>query len=337
MRHARPSLRPLALGAALAALLVSLPRPAAGSEPRLFVLTDPEKDDHGDGNLRYPVRSSDGLVPGALDIVSFSARNVPDGTWLEVTFARPVPRTERRPVDGGGTLLSDVARLGFHALNLDVYIDRDRAPGSGNTRMLPGRNAEVDPDSGWERAVCLTPYPKEAEALLKKTLSEEVRKETLETRTDDGRLTAAEKAEIKRAVGLELSGTVFFPTRVEVRNRLVRFFVPAPFLGGPAKAEWGWIVASSGAAPAGQVDLLKIAGLRKDAPLEPLFIMRATPTASAETFGGADEDDPNPPALVDVIVPSGGPTQEKLLAGGNPRARLLPKLPAVVPAASSAR
>ena len=128
-----------------------------------------------------------------------------------------------------------------------------------------------------------------------------------------------------------MAESVFFPTVVEIRGRLVRFFVPNTFLGGPAKADWGYVVASSGADVTGRYDLVKLAGLKKDAPMEPLFIMRTAPGRTENTFGGADEDDPAPPALVDVIVPPGAETQEKLLRSGNPRKRLLPRLPAVVP------
>ena len=66
--------------------------------------------------------------------------------------------------------------------------------------------------------------------------------------------------------------------------------------------------------------------------MEPLFIMRTAPGRTENTFGGADEDDPSPPALVDIIVPPGGPTQEKILAERQPEDRdASPKLPAVVP------
>ena len=86
----------------------------------------------------------------------------------------------------------------------------------------------------------------------------------------------------------------------------VRFFVPNTFLGGPAKAEWGFVVASSGADVTGRYDLVKLAGLKPDAPMDPLFIMRSAPGRTANTFGGVDEADPTPPALVDVLVPPGG-------------------------------
>ena len=316
-------------GAALVALLLAA-GPAFSSGDKLFVLTDPEKDDHGDGNLRYPLRSQNDLVPGHLDILAFSARNTPEGTFFEVTFARAPQKTERRPVDDGGTMMTDVAKLGFYTFNVDVYIDMDGKPGSGNTRMLPGRNVEVDPASGWEKAVCLTPLPEQAGTLLRRTYAEAERIEAQSTQTDEARLTADQKKEIKAEVGHKVSESVFFPTTVEIRGRLVRFFVSATFLGGPAKAEWGYVVASSGAAVTGRYDLVKLAGLKKDAPMEPLFIMRAAPGRTENTFGGADEDDLFPPALVDVLVPA-GTTQEKLLASGNPRKGVLPKLPAVVP------
>ncbi|MBK9089335.1 MAG: hypothetical protein IPL90_09935 [Holophagales bacterium] len=297
----------------------------------MFVITDPEKDDHGAGDIRYPLRSQNDLVPGHLDILSFSARNTPDGTFFEVTFARAPQKTERRPIDDGGTMMTDVAKLGFYTFNVDVYIDTDGKPGSGNTRMLPGRNVEVDPASGWEKAICLTPLPEQAGTLLRRIYAEAERNDAKETRTETGLLTAEQKKEIKAEVGQQVSESVFFPTLVEIRGRLVRFFVPNTFFGGPAKADWGYVVASSGAAVTGRYDLVKLAGLKKDAPMEPLFIMRTAPGRTENTFGGADEDDPAPPALIDVIVPPGTETQEKLLRSGNPRKGVLPKLPAVVP------
>jgi hypothetical protein len=125
--------------------------------------------------------------------------------------------------------------------------------------------------------------------------------------------------------------SVFFPTVVEIRGRAVRFFVPMSFLGGPAKAEWGYVVGSSGADVTGRYDLVKLAGLKPDAPLDPLFIMRVAPGRTANAFGGAYEEDPAPPALIDVIVPP-GTSQEELLGSGNLKARTLPRLPAVYPA-----
>lgn len=330
----RPRLRRPLFAAALpiAGLLLGVAAPALSADAKLFVVKDPEKDDHGDGRLRYPVRSMNDLLPGHLDILSFSAWNVPDGTWFEVVFARAPERTTRRPIDDGGTILTDVAKLGFYTFNVDVYVDVDGRPGSGNTRMLPGRNVEVDPANGWEKAICLTPLPEQASTLLKRTYAEAERNAARETRTEDGKLTPELKDEIKGEVSRQVAESVYFPTVVEIRGRAVRFFVPMSFLGGPAKAEWGYVVASSGADVTGRYDLMKLAGLKKDTPMEPLFIMRAAAGRTASTFGGADEEDPAPPALVDVVVPPGA-SQETLLGSGNLKARTLPRLPAVYPAA----
>jgi len=107
--------------------------------------------------------------------------------------------------------------------------------------------------------------------------TEEQRKQALESRTDSGRLTSEEKKEIKAEVARQNEGSVFFPTRVDIFGGTVRFFVPREFLGGPAKAEWGYVIGVSGADESGRIDLVKAAGLKKDTPIDPLFIMRAAP------------------------------------------------------------
>ncbi|HMM33624.1 MAG TPA: glucodextranase DOMON-like domain-containing protein [Thermoanaerobaculia bacterium] len=319
--------------AVLAALLPLLaPRTAGADDGALFVVTDPERDDHGDGHLTYPVRSRNDMLPGHLDLVSFAARREGDGTMFEVTFARPVVKTEKVPLDGGGTLMTDVMRLGFYTFNVDVYVDVDRVPGSGNTETLPGRNAEVDPADAWEKAICLTPLPGPAETLLRRSLTQRMRKESAAgpARPRDARET--EKAEIRDEVTQMLADSVFFPTRVEIRGRRVRFFVPDHFLGGPPSADWGYVVAVSGADVAGRYDLGKLAGLKRDDGDEPLFIMRAGAGRSSDAFGGADEDDRKPCPLVDILVPP-GTTQEKVLGDFDPREGRRVRLPAVVPSA----
>jgi hypothetical protein len=332
MTHSRPSRsrRSLALAGALGALLaVPSPRGAAADDP-IFVLADPEKDDHGDGHLRYPVRSRNDMLPGHLDLVSFAAYPAKDGTTFEATFARPIVRTERAPLDDGGTMVTDVMKLGFYTFNVDVYVDKDGVRGSGNTLTLPGRNAEVDPAHAWEKAVCLTPLPGPAGTLLQRNLARQVRRETLEGRTEGGRVAESEKAGIRAEVTRLLADSVFFPTRVEVRGRKVRFFVPDSFLGGRANAGWGYVVAVSGADAAGRFDVGRLIGAKEDSGPEPLFIMRAAPGRSENTFGGGDEDAPSPCPLVDIVVPP-GTTQEKVLADYDTPKRRPIRLPAVVP------
>lgn len=334
MRKLLPSLRRRAPAAAFAALLV-LPaaRPAGADDGTVFVLSDPEKDDHGDGHLRYPVRSRNDMLPGHLDLLSFAARREKDGTTFEVTFARPVARTEKVPLDDGGTLMTEIMRLGFYTFNVDVYVDTDRVPGSGNTGTLPGRNAEVDAADAWEKAICLTPLPGPAETLLRRSLTNQVRKEAPAGRSSRGRAREDEKAEIRDEVTRQLADSVFFPTRVEVLGRKVRFFVPDSFLGGPASAGWGYVVAVSGSDVAGRFDLGKLTGLAPEKATAPLFIMRAAPGRSADAFGGADEYDPAPCPLVDILVPP-GKTQSQVLGDYDVPKGVPVRLPAVVPASA---
>ncbi len=80
-------------------------------------------------------------------------------------------------MDAAGTTVADLARHGFYTLNLDVYVDRDRAEGSGRTDTLPGRNLVLAPGSAWEKALVLTPRPYEARDVLRKLWREQARME----------------------------------------------------------------------------------------------------------------------------------------------------------------
>src|SRR5215216_1289445 len=236
----------------LAALLAP---PVFGRGKPVFTLTDPRGDDHGDVNLLYP--GNEDLDRGDLDILAFSAEDQGNGTLFEVTFARPVRTPVRRAIDDLGTQLDVVARYGFYTLNLDVYIDKDRVPGSGGVTMLPGRHAEIDPASAWEKAIILTPRPNEAkeelQRMLLKTLNEDAKR-------DDNDLKDEDVEALKKQIPLDVESRIFFPTQVKVRGQKVSFFVPAAFLGGPAQATWSYVVASSGADLLVSFDLNRVLG-----------------------------------------------------------------------------
>lgn len=298
-----------------------------GASPS-FVLVDPAGDDHGDGDLVYP-RSPD-LAPGDLDLLRLEARPEEGGTLFTATFARPVRVPYRRAVDDAGGQLTDVARNGFYTLNLDVYVDLDRVPGSGEVRMVPGRKAEVDPASAWERAIVLTPRPGEARAALKRLWLEEAKRRRSETASLGARDIAALEAEVE--VRAE---KVFFPTRVRVSGRTISFFVPPEVLGGPARADAAYVVAVTGADLALKVDLASFLGRAREGGLFVMGIAAGPPRDA--NFGGGREGDPLQPPLVDVVVPPGGPTQEQLLAGDPARRDEPRRLPGVVPAEAGPR
>jgi hypothetical protein len=290
----------LAAAALLAVGIAAPPPPIARAAPApVFVLEDPRGDDHGDGSLTYPLR--DDLKPGDLDLISFSARPEGDGTLFEATFARPIRKPARRPVDAGGTALDWVARYGFYTFNLDVYIDIDRVFGSGETAMLPGRRAEVDSAFAWERAVCLTPSPYEAQEKLKRIWFDAA-KERLRKATPH--LDAATEDSLRKAVAADVERRVFFPTRIRVLGSRVRFLVPGSFLDGTARPLWGYVVAVSGADVFQRLDLGSTLGL-KEKPPPTLMILPVKPARSSEAFGGGRENDTLEPPLVDILTPAG--------------------------------
>lgn len=301
------------------------PSAAIAAPPPLFTLDDPRGDDHGDGTLRYPLR--DDLAPGDLDLISLSARTEKDGTTFEATFARPIRVPGREPIDAGGTPLERVARFGFYTLNLDLYIDTDRLPGSGRRAMLPGRRAEVDSSCAWERAICLTPRPYEAIEMLR-GFRLAAAKDSLEKSA--ARVDAEDVARLKKEIEAEIDSTVFVPTRVRVTGSRVRFFVPARFLGGPARDTWSYVAAVSGADIAQRFDLKT--GFSGSADfVKGLMIVPIAPGQSRERFGGGRENDELMPPLVDVLI-APGVSQEEALKDYDRKAGHPARLRGVVPA-----
>jgi hypothetical protein len=299
---------------------------AMGAEGQpIFTLTDPKGDDHGDGTLQYPLRTD--MQPGDLDLVTFSAFAQSGGTVFEATFARSVRVPPRRTIDPVGNTLDKIAKLGFYEFNVDVYIDTDRIPGSGSTQALPGRRASIAPGTAWEKAVCLTPRPYDAQDMLRAIY---VREAKLELKRRQGSVTSADMDGVSASVAQEVASSVFFPAVVSVTGRSIRFFVPDAFLGGPAKDTWSYVVGISGANIEIRVDAAAIIGSEGKPP--GLMIIPILPGKGIDNFGTNREGDDLQPNLLDIIVPA-GMTQETVLKdydlmGGRPVA-----LPGVVPAA----
>lgn len=300
---------------------------AALSAPALagadFTLTDPRGDDHGDGYYAYPGRTD--FAPGDLDLLTLAVRNAAGGTWFEATFANPVRVPGREAIDDLGTQLDRVARHGFYNLNLDIYIDTDRVPGSGAVAMMPGRKAEVDPASAWEKAVILTPTPGQAQSELKTLITRSV----LEAREEERERGLGQRRELRQEIGLDLEDRVFFPVRTRVRGRTIRFFVPAEFLGGPAEPGWSYVVAVTGADIVQSFDLGAAAGL-SDPRRENLMAVPVSPGRWHDRFGGGVEGEELQPPLIDVIVPAGR-FQETLLRDFRSAEDRPARLPGVVP------
>lgn len=316
-----PSSRTLARRSACLLLAVLFTAPAfARSE--LFTLTDPRGDDHGDGNYVYP--SNEDLDPGDLDLLSVTARAKGDDTLFELTFAKPIRKTERRAIDYGGTQLDTVARLGFYTLNVDLYIDTDRVPGSGGLTTLPGRLADIDPASAWEKAVILTPRPNEARGELKRMLMRQLR---ADAREEDSDLSDKQADELKAQIPGDVESRIYFPTKVKILGSKISFEVPGSFLGGPAKDTWSYVIAVSGTNLLQSYDAYK--ALTRTGKEDALMILPVSPGKWQDRFGGGREATPNQPPLIDLVVPSSR-KQETVMSDFDRKRPVV--LPGVVPA-----
>lgn len=307
------------VAAAAVALALALALSASAEDTRLFTITDVRGDDHGDGDLVYPRR--DDLGPGDLDLLSLTATRQAEGTWFEATFARPIRPTSRRVIDGGGGTLDEIARYNFYTLNLDIYIDTDRLPGSGLTFTLPGRKAEIDPANAWEKAICLTPRPFDARQAVGRMIAAYSWKDA---KARGEKLDTIKRKEILADIRRDLDKQIFFPTRIRVLGSKIGFLVPLSFLGGWAKPEWSYVVAVSGADVFQKIDVGGLLNVTADVP-DSLYILAIAPGSTwSDRFGGGDEDNANQPPLIDIVVPP-GKKQEDVLKGKPVR------LPGVVP------
>ncbi len=276
-------------------------------DTRLFTLTDPRGDDHGDGGFVYPRR--DDLQPGDLDLLPLTATRQAEGTWFEATFARRITPTNRRTIDAGGGSLDEIARYNFYTFNIDIYIDTDRVTGSGLTYTLPGRKAEIDPSSAWEKAICLTPRPFDARQAVGRMIAAYAWKDA---KARGEKLDAARRREILADVNRDIDKLIFFPTRIRVLGTKIGFLVPLSFLGGWAKPEWSYVVAVSGADILQKLDVGSLLNIGAEVP-DSLFILAVAPGSTwTDRFGGGDEDNPNQPPLIDIIVPPGKKQEDVL-------------------------
>jgi hypothetical protein len=293
----------------------------APTDNTLFTLKDPQGDDYGNGKLVYPM--SPDFERGELDLLSLTATKVPGGTEFEATFARPVRVPQRRTIDGIGTQLDQVARLGFYNLNLDIYVDTDGVPGSGSVTTLPGRGVTIAPSTAWERAISLTPDPQTARGELRRiVVRDERRREKAEGRK--GIVTDETRTELQAGV----DEYVYFPTQVRVAGNRIAFQVPDTFLGTP-QPNWSYVVAVSGA------DLIQRHDqsnrlLRLGDPSEALMILPVGTGRPTDRFGGAVENDTFLPPLVDVIVGE-GEDQKTVLSNYDPDAEKPAELRGVRP------
>ncbi|MBA3534813.1 MAG: hypothetical protein H0T73_23115, partial [Ardenticatenales bacterium] len=109
--------------------------PDLGLSTALITVQDPEGDDHGPGEYTYP---NDAVFKaGAYDLTEFVVAEDENNMIFRFTFAGPVNNDWGAP-NG----------MGIHTL--DVYINTGEG---GARKLLPGRNASVPEENGWEIAL----------------------------------------------------------------------------------------------------------------------------------------------------------------------------------------
>ncbi|MCI0445464.1 hypothetical protein L0152_19905 [bacterium] len=271
-------------------LLLALFMNAQAGPIKTFELTDPRGDDFGGNTPGYPaIREID---TGDLDLISFASYDAQDGTLFELEFARPVKSPDARVINEAGTPLQSFAPLGFYTFNAEIYIDTDRIPGSGNTRMLPGRNAEIESDSAWEKVICLKPRPLQAMGDLQQLLIREAA-----TRKSGSDLNSSSDGmmRLKKDVDKKIQEDIFVPRQVRVVGSKVRFFVPRSFLGGEAKSSWSYVVVVSASDLINRITLGSYVGSPYSSGILPL---------SFPAYRNTDFVDNFEQSLVDVLVPS---------------------------------
>lgn len=282
-------------------------------------LRDPEGDDHGDGRFTYP---SLGFEQGDLDLAGFAVENDGDHAVFTVEFARKINKPQRGAADELGRDFTRIARHGFYQFNVDIYIDTDRRTGSGYTRLLPGRLAEVAPADAWELAVVATPRPSVTQGLLRDVMQAELAGAQIGGAGLDASLASQEAATFHRRV--------VFPTDFRVRGKKLHFKVPHALLGGPARPDWGYTVLVTGADLQAALELTSGTGLTTSGNTM-LGVLPVSPGEWTNRFGGGQPGEALQPPIVDLLVPEGQSQQAILSDYASARNR-----PAILPAVSAA-
>ncbi|MFZ5917191.1 MAG: glucodextranase DOMON-like domain-containing protein [Chloroflexota bacterium] len=111
--------------------------PDLGLTTTVLEVADPVGDDTGPGSYTYP---TDGVFAGgAFDLTSFSVGYDEENIVFKAVIAGPVDNVWGSP-------------NGLSIQTLDIYIDQD-GPANGARLLLPGRNAALAADYGWDYAI----------------------------------------------------------------------------------------------------------------------------------------------------------------------------------------
>jgi hypothetical protein len=260
----------------------------------IFEISDPRNDDKGAGTLTYPIGIE--WDYGDLDLIRFSAEAERDGVWFEARFRNRVRSPEGLTIKTAAEPIKNFVKYDFFNINIDIYIDKDGKPGSGNVSTVPGRQVEVARDSAWEKAVVLTPRPFPARSLLEKYMENQ---REAQVQADRGRISKEESEAIEDQVKELVADRFFFPTRIRVSGRDIRFFVPKDFLGDMPQPDWRYTVLITAADIEQRLDLSFL-----DQGKATLFMVPVLQATAMHSWGVEYGSDTNQPPVADILLPT---------------------------------
>ena len=110
-----------------------------------IVFRDPIGDDKGPGYYTYPTNPV--YKKGSFDITKVEIDGSSDNKVVfRVTINADLKQEWGMDAD-------------FDVQHVQIYIDTDGEPGSGNVRTLPGLNVYIHPSHAWDRVVIISPQP----------------------------------------------------------------------------------------------------------------------------------------------------------------------------------
>lgn len=186
-----------------------------------FNCADDRGDDKGPGTYRYP--RIPGMEDGAFDIIRAEAVADGDHVLFRITFDRTVETSSTGSSQGSSGIDDRSGRSGLNWRRgengwvfqmIDIYIDTDRKPGSGETRTLPGRNLSIDPAFAWEKMILISP------------LSASEMDSYINSKVNNSDL-------------LTMKKRIIIPRSYSVQGSVISARVPLTLLGKPG-LDWAW-------------------------------------------------------------------------------------------------
>ena len=198
-----------------ALMILAMGASAAHAKGFSLKLKDPKGDDKGGGDYVYPTDSV--YTSGSFDLLEVAIKEAGPDIQIDLTFNASIEDPWGMQKQGGAN---------FSIQFVQVYIDTDHKPKSGELQAVAGMNANFVPESAFEKVILISPQP-----------VARVRQEV------------AQKSPRHRNL-------LVVPRSVLAKGKTITALVPKKDLGKPT-AKWGWqVLVSSNEGYPDQKDVL---------------------------------------------------------------------------------